>query len=246
MTIPRTIPAGVETISGYPIPSGGATDAGGPAADTGGTGDGGTTADTGTGPGTETDGTDRKADEQTDATDTDGKPDPGRAGGEEALRADLARERQRRKAAERERDDARRTTESEAETREREIREQVQGPAIRALRVTAVEMAAREAGFVYPEDAYRLLTDAERDGLDVDLEDEIPTADRAEAAKLVKALAKRRPALLTPATGGEQDTRGTGGSDTQAGGTRQSSRTSSDPNATLRGLFRQKLGTPSG
>lgn len=248
MRIPRTIPAGVRVVDGFPIPAGGAGEGDG-------TGDG-TTGD-GTGDGGEGDGTDdgdgtgdRDGSGSTDGDGTgddgdDGTKDKGRAGGEEALRADLARERTRRKAAETRARELESTNEDEAQRREREIRETAQAPAIQALRLTAVETAARDAGFTYPEDVYSLLTADERDEIEIDLEAETPTIDRDAAAKIVKSLAKRRPALIETKGDGD-DGDGSGGSDHQAGGSRrQSSGSSSDPNATLRGLFRQKLGTPS-
>ncbi len=241
----RTVPAGVATIAGYPIPSGAADGDPDPKGQDGdGTDD---ATDTGTGQAaTETDGQDGTAGDGTDGTDgdaDDGKP-KGRAGGEDALRADLARERKRRREIQAELDAARRTSETETQAREREIREQAQAPAIRALRATAIETAAREAGFVYPEDAFTLLTAAEREEIEVDLEDDTPSADRKAASTLVKALAKRRPALIAPSeTDGDDGKAGTGGADTQAGTRSGSGSSSSDPNATVRGLFRQKLGS---
>ena len=246
MKIRHTIPNGVRVVDGFPIPAGAAGEGPGTATTTDPAGDGGKDADGDNGDG---DPQSREGSEGTGDGDGDGETDndqgdpkdTGRAGGEEALRADLAKERRRRKDAETRAKELESANEDEAAKREREIRESAQAPAIKALRLTAVETAAAAAGFTYPEDVYSLLTEDERTSIEVDLEDETPRADRDAAAKIVKALAKRRPALIAQS---DDDEPGSGGSDPQAGGSRrQSSQTSSDPNATLRGLFRQKLGT---
>lgn len=227
-TIARTFPPGVKVVDGYPIPAGGS-------------GDGEATGDA---PVAET--TD-PADAGTDggsATETDddaGQDDDGGKGSKDAVLADLARERRRRQEIERELKALRRESETEAERREREARESATAPAIRALRSSAVETAAREAGFVYPGDVYALLTSEERDAIEVELDaDDAPIIDRDAATKAVKALAKRRPALVKAPddenTGGKA---GAGGADHTAGASRKSS--SSDPNANLRDLLNRRL-----
>ena len=165
--------------------------------------------------------------------------DEGRAGGEAALRADLARERKRRQAAERAAREAQQQTESDTEAREREIREQAQAPAVRALRATAVETAATAAGFLYPTDVFALLTAEERDSIDVDLDGDTPAADRDRVAELVKTLAKRRPGLIRPA---EEPTRqaGAGGADLDGGRNGSQQQGSSDPNVIFRNALRSR------
>lgn len=232
-TIARRYLPGVEVIDGFPIPAGGAGEDGG---SEGGTDDG--TDDGGESDGTDDDasGTDGDGDGPS-STDDDGDGEGG-AGSKAAVLADLAKERQRRKAAEKRARDLETANEGETERREREAREQAQTPAIRALRSTAVETAARDAGFLYPGDAFALLTADERESIEVDLDSEEPGIDRDAASKVVKALAKRRPALIRAK--GDDGGSGAGGSDHQAGGGSNGSNSSSDPNATLRELFRKR------
>lgn len=248
MKIRRTAPTGVRFVDGYPIPAGGSGDGKGTGDGSGdgtdGEGEGTAGGDDGTG---ETSGTDGDGDgddsSEGETVEIDGKsvvlpPD-------HPLVATMRSEREKRKAAERRARELETANEGESEAREREIRETAQAPAIRALRATAVETAAREAGLLYPEDAITLLSAEEREGIEVDLDADVPAADRQEAAKVVKALAKRRPGLVKPAEDGEgDDGQGAGGSDHQAGrnGSGSGSSSSSDPNATVRNLFRQKLG----
>lgn len=244
-TLARRFPDGVRIIDGYPVPAGGSGDGDGGGSDGGTDGDGGTEGEgegggsDGTGTGSETDGTDT-GESSTDEGEDGDVP----AGSKDALKADLARERKRRQEAERKLADAERENESEAERREREAREAAQAPAIRALRSTAVETAARDAGFLYPGDAFALLTSDERESVEVELEGDEPVIDRDAAAKAVKALAKRRPGLIRSKDGGDEG--GSGGSDHQAGGGSNGSSSSSDPNATLRELFRKRTTRLSG
>jgi hypothetical protein len=225
-TTARTAPA----PTGTPDPAGasGVQDPPPPATGAGGTGSDGDGA--GTGP---------SGDQQQTAAD-----DPNRAGGERARIEDLAKERKRRKAAEERVRALEQQYESDPEAREREIREQAQAPAIRALRVSAVEMAAAAAGFVYPEDAYRLLDSDEIASIDVDLEGDTPAPDRDAVTALVKALAKRRPGLLKTAGDegkGGRPPAGAGGADLGAGRNgAQSAAGANDPNTVFRHALRSR------
>jgi hypothetical protein len=210
-----------DTGRSYPIPAGGAEDGAG----TGdGTGDGGSDGDAATGETSDDAGT--ETDTSTDSGDGDG------AGSKNAVLADLKKERNRRQTAESNLAAALREHETGTDTREREIREQAQAPAIRALRVTAVETAARAAGFYDPADAAALLN---LSTLEVDLEADLPSADRKTAEELVKDLAKRKPHLIMT---GEKPGTAKGGSDTQS----DNKTTAPDPNTTLRELARNRIG----
>jgi NADH dehydrogenase/NADH:ubiquinone oxidoreductase subunit G len=206
-----------DTGRRYPIPAGGAEEGDGAAeGEAGGEGEG-EAAD-------ETSGAESK--------EADAEEDGEGAGSKNAVLADLKRERTRRQAAESNLAKAMRKNESDTDTREREIRESAQAPAIRALRVTAVETAARAAGFYDPADAAALLN---LSTLEVDLEADLPSADRKTAEDLVKDLAKLKPHLIMT---GETPGKAKGGSDAQS----TDKTISQDPNVTLRLLARKRLG----
>ena len=223
---PRTItdPATGRT---YVVPQGGAEGDGEQSGD--GEGDESTTGET---PDGDEDESSSDTDEDTDEDDEDG------AGSKAAVLRDLKRERTRRQELEQEIAELRREHETEDERRQREaaereaeIRQEAQAPAMRALRTSAVETAAREAGFVDPADAAAFV---DLDTIDVDLETATP--DREAAKQLVTELAEAKPHLVRA-----EDRPGSpaGGSDTQSpGGT-----TSTDPNVTHRDLARRKLGS---
>lgn len=171
----------------YPIPAGAADGSDGGGDGDGGSGDGADSDDSGT------------PDPTTDGGDGDGDDDSGRAGGPEALKADLARERQRRKderdrrlKAERERDALRQQNESDVERAAREAREAALAPATSAMRRTAVRDAARAAGFIDPDDA---LSGVDLSSIDVDPET-LEVLDTTGIARDVKSYAKQKPYLL--------------------------------------------------
>lgn len=186
----RTIhPAGVTLVEGYPVPAGGSSDTPPPPAD-------------GSGDGAAGDGDAGAAGEGSGAGDgeedgDDGQGDPGRAGGEQALRADLANERRRRQAAEREAAELRQQHETDSERREREAREQALGPARAMVRRSAVRVAAQEVGFVDPADAVAaLLANGELDEIEV-ADDRAEVADSKAVRATLETLGKSKPHLLT-------------------------------------------------
>lgn len=245
--IARTFPAGVRVVDGYPIPAGGSGNtpppaSGGGSGDgggDGGAGDGGSTGDDGGASSSGDDGgTSDPGNDGGEGGEGEGSGDDGRAGGEAALRADLARERRRRQEKEQELTELQRQHESDSERREREIREEASRPALRALRVTSAERAAIDAGAIDADVVVALLAQTGKlDTVDVDLEAEIPTADRASVTELVDNLRKDKPHLFRDDEG-EPRGAGRGGSDTQGGG----GSPPPDHNAQARDLFRAKLG----
>lgn len=224
-----------ETGRVYPIPAGGSSNDAPPAddGDTDGDDDG---TDDGDGAGTQ-DGQD----------DSSGDDDAGRAGGPDALRADLVKERERRRQERARRRDLeaevarlKGENESEVERAGREAREAALAPAIAAVRRTAVETAARDAGFENPRIASRLV-----DADTIDVDDEDLEVDREQVAAAVEDLATREPYLLTDDARRRRDGRGSGaprgGADTQSGTGTTGSET--DPSGSFLNALRSKAGT---
>lgn len=231
-TRPRTVQTVTDPETGriYPIPAGGADDA--PPVD----GDSSDDSDSG-------DGTDDSSDDD----GSTGDDDAGRAGGPDALRADLVKERERRRQERQRRRDLeaevarlRGETESEVERAAREARTAALAPAIAAVRRTAVETAARDAGFANPALAYRLI---DPDTIEVD--DEDLEVDREQVRTAVEELAGQEPYLLTDDARRRADGRGSGtprgGVDTQSG--TGSNGTGTDPSGSFLTALRSKAGT---
>lgn len=212
----------IDLVTGYtrPLPAGGSSSSAPPA-----TGDASTSTDSGTGTDGSADdaGTDDGAGEGTSSGD-DG------AGGKDAVLADLARERDRRQALEAELQAERAKHETDQERLARETREAALSPARGMARRHAVELAARDAGFVDPADAVGNLTlSGALEQIDVD--ETTLAADRRQALDAVAKLAKDKPHLLTSearealegkggtTTGGGGDPRGGAGGSTGSGGT---------------------------
>lgn len=180
--------------------------------------------------------------------DGDGNDDPGRAGGPEALRRDLAAERERRKAEQQRVRQLEQTVaelqaegESEVERARREAREEALSTARASARRSAVRVAATQAGFQDPEDAIALL---DLDLIDVD--DETLDADRELVETYVAELAETRPYLLDAERQGDEGGGGAprGGADTQSGSGGEGG---SSPDGSFMSLLRQRAGiTPRG
>lgn len=218
----------------YPIPAGGSTTP--PATDDGNDGDDNDQGDDDAG---------SSNDEQDDQGDDDG-----RAGGPAALAADNRRLREQRRAArararelEAEVARLRGETESEVERAAREARESALAPAIRAVRTTAVETAARDLGFANPTIVARLV---DLDTIDVD--DETLDPDRTSAREIVEELARTDPYLLTDDARRRLDGKvgsgaARGGADTQNGTTPGGGAGSgSDPSGSFMAALRGKAG----
>lgn len=227
----RTVQTVTDPVTGriYPIPAGGSSNDAPPAGDDAGD-----------------DGGDGSGADEDDGDDGNEDDDAGRAGGAEALKADLAKERQKRKTER----DARKAleaevarlkgeNESEVERAVREARESALAPAIRSVRRTAVETAATAFGFVDAADAVALV-DLEA----IDVDDEDLEVDRAQVAAAVEDLGKRKPHLLTDDArerlAGRSGSR-RGGADTQSGNGSGGS-AGSDPSGSFMNALRSKAG----
>lgn len=177
-----------ETGRTYVVPAGAAGDDPDTPDDGAGDGDG---DDSGAGTDGDGDGGDGVRGDDDDSDDSD----KGRKGGPDQLRADLARERKRRRDAEKALEEAARANESDTERARREAREEVLEPVRNRVRRQAIRDAARDVGFDDPADALAFLSD-NLDELEVD-DEELELADPDRVAELVAELAKRKPRLLT-------------------------------------------------